>query len=407
MKPYQIPTVLLVTLLALVACAGGGSGGTGYDGGGVGGSGIVSRGSIEELGSIVVNGTEFETTNAVVVVNGVVVGTGDAVVQAYLSEGKVVTVHAAPTEEDEYALAERVEYRSDVEGPVSLVDASDPDYLVLTVMGQMVVVNYLTQLENIDLQNILSGMVVEVSGFYDDQGTVWATFLEDKGLYQENTLYEVKGFIENLDTQQELFQLNGLNVNYALADTSGLPGGVPDNTMLVEAIGTVDDNFTTMTADIVDLEDDLETDNAEEVEIIGFVTDKTSADMFAVGSQVVVVEEGAEFVDGEQVDIAPGKKLEAEGTLVNGILRAWEIEFWEPDQFEIEGPVTHIESINLITGEAEFTVDDDQVVVTTDQTAWEDGGLADIDLGVNLEIKGRMQDDAMEADKVSFELEGI
>ena len=407
MKAYQIPTVLLFTLLALVACAGGGSGGTGYDGGGVGGSGIVSRGSIEELGSIVVNGTEFETTNAVVVVNGVVVGTGDAVVQAYLSEGKVVTVHAAPTEEDEYALAERVEYRSDVEGPVSLVDASDPDYLVLTVMGQMVVVNYLTQLENIDLQNILSGMVVEVSGFYDDQGTVWATFLEDKGLYQENTLYEVKGFIKNLDPQQELFQLNGLNVSYALADTSGLPGGVPDNTMLVEAIGTVDDNFTTMTADIVDLEDDLETDNAEEVEIIGFVTDKTSADMFAVGSQVVVVEEGAEFVDGEQVDIAPGKKLEAEGTLVNGILRAWEIEFWEPDQFEIEGPVTHIESINLITGEAEFTVDDDQVVVTTDQTAWEDGGLADIDLGVNLEIKGRMQDDAMEADKVSFELEGI
>jgi len=407
MKAYQIPTVLLFTLLALVACAGGGSGGTGYDGGGVGGSGIVSRGSIEELGSIVVNGTEFETTNAVVVVNGVVVGTGDVVVQTYLSEGKVVTVHAAPTEEDEYALAERVEYRSDVEGPVSLVDASDPDYLVLTVMGQMVVVNYLTQLENIDLQNILSGMVVEVSGFYDDQGTVWATFLEDKGLYQENTLYEVKGFIKNLDPQQELFQLNGLNVSYALADTSGLPGGVPDNTMLVEAIGTVDDNFTTMTADIVDLEDDLETDNAEEVEIIGFVTDKTSADMFAVGSQVVVVEEGAEFVDGEQVDIAPGKKLEAEGTLVNGILRAWEIEFWEPDQFEIEGPVTHIESINLITGEAEFTVDDDQVVVTTDQTAWEDGGLADIDLGVNLEIKGRMQDDAMEADKVSFELEGI
>ena len=80
MKTYRIPTILqvLLTLTALVACAGGGSGGTGYSGGGVGGSGIVSRGAISEFGSIVVNGTAFKTTDTVVVVNGEVVGIGDA-----------------------------------------------------------------------------------------------------------------------------------------------------------------------------------------------------------------------------------------------------------------------------------------------------------------------------------------
>ena len=280
-------------------------------------------------------------------------------------------------------------------------------------------VNFLTNLHNINLENIVLNMVVEVSGFYDDQGIVWATFLEEKGTYDENTTYEVKGFVEVLDDPQpDMFQINGLNVSYASADMSGLPGGVLENGMLVEVIGKVDAAFTLMWADQIALQDDIEAENAEEVEVKGFVTATATADEFFVGSQKVVVEDGAVFVDFENCDtcgnddnIVPGIKLEAEGELVDGILRAWEIEFWEPDQFEIEGPVTHIESINPATGEAEFTVDDylvgEQVVVTTGATLWEVGELADLDIGVNVEIKGRMDGGVMVADKVSFELEVI
>jgi hypothetical protein len=410
MKTHHFPFILLVLVLflALAACAGGGSGGTGNTGGGVGGSGIISRGAISEFGSIVVNGTEFKTTSAVVMINGEAVGIGDTAVQAHLDKGKVVTVQGTSGGWEECTVAEKVIYRSDVEGPVAGVDASDPDAVELTVMGQTVMVNYLTQLKNIDLQGIVQGNVVEVSGFYDNQGIVWATFLEDKGTtYAVDAVYEVKGVVEALDTDQKTFMLNGLQVNYSAADASGLPGGEPVDGLLVETEGTVDPAFTQMSANIVDPEDEIGADNAEEVEVTGFVTYYIAVDEFIVGNQVVVVEDGAVFVDGDQGDIAPGKKIEAEGELVGGILRAWEIEFWEPDQFEIEGPVTHIQFINYGTGESEFTVDDDQVVVTTAQTVYEDGDLADIELGVDVEIKGRMQGDDMVADKVSFELGGI
>ena len=82
MQTNRIPTIFvwLATLLMMFACVGGGSGGTGNTGGGVGGSGIISRGAINELGSIVVNGTEFDTTSAVVVIDGRERGTGDAAV---------------------------------------------------------------------------------------------------------------------------------------------------------------------------------------------------------------------------------------------------------------------------------------------------------------------------------------
>jgi hypothetical protein len=200
--------------------------------------------------------------------------------------------------------------------------------------------------------------------------------------------------------------INDIEVDYSAADTSGLPGGQPVEGLLVEAEGTVDQDFALMTASLVVKEDEIGAENAEEVEINGFVTYLIDIDEFVIGNQLILVEDGTVFVDGLQDDIATGKKIEAEGELVDGILRAWEIEFWEPDQFEIEGPITHIEFINFVNGESEFTIED-QVVVTSDQTAWEDGDLADLDLGVNVEIKGRMVNDDMVADKVSFELGDI
>lgn len=395
---------VLAIFLVMISCGGGS---TANSGGGVGGSGIISRGSISEFGSIIVNGTEFETTNAVVVVDGVEIGTGDTVIGNNLDIGRVVTVQGTTDDSEDDGIAEKVIYRSDVEGPVSHVDDSDPDTLVLTVMGQTVMVNYLTNLKNIDLQNILLGMVIEVSGFYDNQGIVWATFLEDKGTtYEEEVVYEVKGFIDSLDIQQKTFMINGLQVDYSIADTSGLPGGQPNDGLLVEAEGTVDDAFTLMSASTVVREDEIDAESAEEVEITGFVTHLIAADEFIVGNQVVIVEDGAVFVDGMPGDIGPGVKLEAEGELVGGILRAYEIEFWEPDQFEVEGLVTHIEFINFANSESEFTVEN-QVVVTTPTTVFEDGELADIELDINIEIKGRMQGGIMVADKVSFELGDI
>ena len=394
---------ILAVFLVLISCS---SGSTANSGGGVGGSGIVSRGTISEFGSIIVNGTRFDTTTAVVVIDGEDMGIGDTVIYESLDIGQVVTVQGMTVDSEDNDVAVSVIYQRNVKGPVSHVDDSDPDTLVLTVMGQTVMVNYLTKYKNTTFEEISPGDVVEISGFYDNEGTIWATFLGNIGTFDEEVIYEVKGFVNSLDLQQKTFMINGLQVDFAIADTSGLPGEQPIDGLLVETEGTVDHAFTHMSASSVRKEDEIGAENAEEVEITGFVTYFIDVDEFIVGNQVVIIEDGAVFIDGLPGDVGPGVKLEAEGELRDGILWAYEIEFWEPDQFEIEGPVTNIKSMDIVKLESEFTVGD-QVVVTIPTTLFEDGELTDIDYYVNVEIKGRMQNDIMIADKVSFELGGI
>jgi len=393
-KQYIMTYLVLALVLVLNSCSNSSSGG------GVGGSGIINRGSITEFGSIIVGGTYFDTNRATIVVDGEEIGIGDLVVMQNLDIGQVVTVIGSEGDSESSAVAEKVTYNDDVKGPVTSINNTGSETKELMVMGQTVMLNSLTNFKTVSFETVAPDDVVEISGFYDDGGTIWATFLEKIGEVTPGLIYEVKGFIDSLDTEQLTFLINGLMVDYSSADTSGLPHGLPADALLVEAQGIVDSTGVNMFATQIDLEDEIEAVNADEVEVMGFVTGFVSADEFTVGNQIVLVEIDAEFVDGTPQDVAPGVKLEAEGILEDGILYAEEIEFWEPNQSEIEGIVTAFVSI------FEFEVDD-QMVTTNAETVYEDGESGDIDIGVSIEIKGRMMGGVMVADKVSFEMEDI
>jgi hypothetical protein len=239
--------------------------------------------------------------------------------------------------------------------------------------------------------------VVEVSGYSDDAGDIWATFLKKT----DGVIFEVTGFVENLDPFQETFEINDLTVDYSQADTRKLPGGIPAVGLLVEVEGETFDPITgEMLADVIELGDELDPEDADEIEVTGFVTDVVSTFEFTVGNQVVRTDANTEFIDGTADDIVLGQKLEAEGSLENGILFADEVEFWDPDQIEVEGVVTD----DTLTPD-EFTVGD-QVVQTDAETVYEAGEPEEIVIGVNLEIKGVPVDiirSILIADKVSFE----
>ncbi|NIQ90259.1 MAG: hypothetical protein GWN93_15000, partial [Deltaproteobacteria bacterium] len=64
----------LLLALLLISCSGGGAS---SNSGGIGGSGMTSQGSVSGFGSIIVNGTEFDTTNARIIVEGQEIGIGD------------------------------------------------------------------------------------------------------------------------------------------------------------------------------------------------------------------------------------------------------------------------------------------------------------------------------------------
>jgi hypothetical protein len=146
---------------------------------------------------------------------------------------------------------------------------------------------------------------------------------------------------------------------------------------------------------------------------MGFVTEVISVNdiiKFKIGNQEVHVDSDdqiVEYVDGDPSDIRPGQKLEAEGSLEDGILIAVEIEFWEPDQIEVEGIVA---DVDFLGGFPEFTFEgrEDQVVQTDEDTEFENINKEDIEPGLNIEVKGVPLDIAqsvIKADKVSLEID--
>jgi hypothetical protein len=401
MKALHPKRLLLVLILALALISCGSGGGGMSAGGGIDGSGFTSQGAISAIGSIVVDGAEFDTSNAAVIINGEEIGVGDAVVMDNLDIGRVVIVEGRSTGDSNTLVADRVIYSDSVKGPVESIQDINAAEKEIMVLGQKVILNVVTLFKDTTFESLAPNEIVEVSGFPDNTGAIWATFIGKTGVFVPGLEVEVKGYVNNLDTGMKIFQINDLTVDYSLADSSRLPGGIPVDGLLVEVQGTLDAAGAEMLATEIRLADELSADDVDQIEVTGFVTDFVSSSAFTVGNLQVQSDAGTLFADGTPANVALGVKLEVSGILSNGVLYAKEIEFWEPNQIEVEGLVTHIVSLS------EFTVGS-QVVRTKSNTVFEGGASGNIALGVKLEVKGVPVDTArsiLVADKVSFEQE--
>jgi hypothetical protein len=381
----------------LTSCGGGGGGG--IAGGGIDGTGIMSAGVVTAFGSIEVNGTLFDTTNALVIVNGVEEGVGDEVVTENLRIGMVVSVEGRILDNGN-VVADRVIYNSNILGPVTNVGVVDPvtNERSITVLEQTVVANLATRFINTSFNDITPDDVVTVSGYRDFDGSIRATFIEKTGDITTIIDYEVSGFVENLDMDLKAFMINGLDVDYA-AISNNLPQGIPAEGLLVEVQGRLDGGGA-LIASAIQLEDDLDREDGNEFEIMGLVTDVVSAFEFSIGNQIVIIDENTVKVDELPGGIQLGVKLEAEGVFEGGVLFADEVEFWKPDQIEIEETVTDV----LSATEFKF---EETLIQTDGDTLFEPEGLV-VEVGFKIEVKGVPQNpenSVIEADKVSFEIE--
>ncbi len=243
-------------------------------GGGIGGTGIISSGTITAFGSIVVNGTEFDTTNAAIIRNGVEIGVGDEIVLDNLDIGRVVTVEGTGDLDDISAVAVRVTYNDNVRGPVESIHDIDAGTKEIVVLGQIVIINVVTKLKGTEFDTMAQNDVVEVSGLVDDTGATRATFLEKTGEFVpgSNLVVGVTGFILNLDTELKTFEVNNLSVNYSSIDSGDLPQGFADG-LLVEVEGTLDAAGGVMLAKSIELGDEIGEGDSDQIEVLGFVTD--------------------------------------------------------------------------------------------------------------------------------------
>ena len=258
-------------------------------GGGIGGTGVISTGRITAFGSVEVNGTEFDTSNAEIIINGVEIGVGDDFVPDNLELGMVVTVEGR-IEEDGSFVADRVIYSANVIGPVEDISDIDATTKEIVVLGQTVIVNVITEFEETDFNAITEDDVVAVSGYFDDNGIIRATFLEKTGDITSVLEFEVTGFVENLDPDLETFMINGLSIDYSLI-SNDLPEGIPADDQFVEVEGEL--VAGELIAEEIELADELDGEDGDEVEIMGFVTEIISENdiiKFKIGNQEVHVD---------------------------------------------------------------------------------------------------------------------
>jgi len=398
-KPNNISAGLVFsTFLLLNACGGGSS----NDDSSTNTSQKSSSGPITSFGSVYVNGKRYDTSSSKVYVED------ESSNEFELRVGMMVDVI-----EDNNGNAASVSYDDDLEGFVTANNiATGATTGTLEIMGQTVTVNSKTIFESkvisistVDL--IVSGNIVEVSGYLTSNSSITATRLEVKAVDLATYLInkpkgvEVKGVVNEHNAGNQTFKLGSLIVNYSGALLDDLPNGIQDN-LYIEVKSVEGLNVSNqLIASKVELEDDGKRDHhgddGDEYEVKGYVT-ALSAESITVNDQTFIINNDTEFDDDSQSSIKIGDMVEVEAVInADGKLVAKEIELEnENDKNEIKGTVASV-TINS-DNNGTITLTDNTVIAVTNDTLMHDKrdegmtaditfNLADINAGDYIEVK--------------------
>ena len=308
---------------ALTACHGNGiTSGMGNNNGGGGGASEqdIARGTITGFGSVFLNGTPYDTTDATFTRDGVDVTQDD------LSVGMVVKIRDIGSH-----TADRVEYVEDVLGPVDIVLPNG-----LLVMGQVVSIDATTTLDpSFDPATVAAGDIVEVSGLRDATDEIVASFVATRQA-ADAAAFTVLGLIHDLDAGTQTFGIGGLTVDYSAATFTDFTAGNLANGQLVQvsdASKAQAAGASTLVATGVDYDSFVRMEDndgfgqahslSDEARVEGLVTRVVDSMHLVVSGVPVTLSNATTFGFGDASDLVVGQEVEAHGTLaVDGTLTA-------------------------------------------------------------------------------------
>ncbi len=384
--------LLTSSILILSACGGGGSStstptpppSSGSGGETVDPVGKTIVGPISGFGSIIVNGTRYNTDRANFTIDG------KSGTQADLKVGQIVVLKS-----DDQNVAQSVRYEEIVEGPIANLDISAETF---TILGQTIIVDNLTSFDDDispnDISGLSDGLVVEISGERDASGNILATRIEKSGDQSGNN-YELHGFVGNLDTAAQTFAIGNQKVGYANAVLEDFGSSGIQNGDFVEVEGAMFTNDGTFLATKVENEnddkDERDGDEDDEAEIYGVITGFESAERFTIGSNIVVTDDNTEFKNGRANNLAVNVSVEVEGRFnAFGELVAKKIEFEEPAEIEVSSTIEAIDTTNqtLTLAGITFTITDTTRFEDKYRGASQTFSFNDLSVGDYVEIDG-------------------
>lgn len=388
-KIYKLVIPVLISGL-IVACSGSDVGGGMA---GIGGSGYVSSGQVTGFGSVYVNGVKFETDTAIFDVEEVETS------QQALRIGMIVQVAGSINADGISGTATAIRYGDNIQGQVEVEPGSkdikhnqaDTEQY-FSVMGVNVIVDEVkTTFEGtgFDYGHINLSDTVEISGYYDNNGVLRATYIKLITRGQATDLIvEVEGVITELtDTS---FIVRGVYVDYSTTMNTELSFGLINETY-VEVKGTYDIDSRTLFATEINSVN-IELTDGIEVSVEGYITRYVSNSDFDINGSPV--DASAAVLDPLNLIIRPGLKVSAKGVINNGRLRATEIVFDEGDA-KVKAFIDSIDvadnqfTVEVVAGEPSIIVQLSDITIIADTTSTTDMlTLSELSLGDFIEVSG-------------------
>jgi hypothetical protein len=384
-KGFRIAQLLMVSI-TIVACGGGYGETYSSTASASAATSGVTVGTITGFGSVHLNGMKFETTSTSIDVDG------RPGVQSDLHVGDVIEVkghHDGATGKD---IAEQIEFRSNVQGPLSAID---PVAKTLIVLGQTIVVSADTSFDDAispaSLAGLTVGDILRVSGMPTADGRIHATRIERE---PAGSGFQVIGVAASTDAMAKTLRISALLVDFSTATLVDFPSTGPKDGDLIEAVGTTLASSGALQATQMELRTGkgLKADVDSESEIEGLITRFGSSTDFDVAGHPVKTSSSTTFKGGTASDLALNVSVEVEGsTDTSGVLSATKVSIGHAANTRLVGQV--VDSVNA--GAGTVVLLGIQVAVDS-MTRFEDHGsqkietfsLADLHSGDWLEIRG-------------------
>jgi len=352
----------------------------------------LTSGIITGFGSIYVNGIKFDTDNASYDVDD-----DTSADQDDLRIGMRVKINGTVNDDGMTGTADFVIYENELEGPVSVVDSTTPELIVITILGQDIVVNADTTFDNddnsLDMNTIQVGDLLEVSGYIAPDGII-ASHIEkqNSNFVADFTEIEIKGDIANLSANR--FTVNGLNIEFdGSTEMDDIPNDTLTNGFYVEVKGTLNVDGDLLTALKIEAENDGLDDDADEVELEGVISDYDEDNQtFKVQGQLIDTSQSP-LLNPSNLMLNNDLKIEVEGTLIDGVLIAEEIKL-KGRKIKIQAAISSKDmnhgsvSFSLFGGINNLTVRvNEHTDMEDDVGAIEDFNLLNLEVGDFVEVE--------------------
>ncbi len=376
---------LIVILTVLVACGGGASNSstpTVIDPPTSQSIPTETTGVITGFGSVFINGVEYETDAASVSIDD-----DDNASETDLQLGMVVTLNGEINDDGKTGKANSIHYDEQLKGPLSSIDLAAN---TLIILEQTVVFDELTSLDNVVIAELVPGDFLEISGFFNLDGQLYATRIEKE---DGESQVKVQGEIALLDTSSETFMLGELLIDYSVAEFVNFNKDDLADGQMVRVKGDVSaivENVFQINQIKQKVEDEQHEDG-DRRHLEGIITVFDSSTSFVVNGIHVITDENTEFEYGSPDSLALNVRVKLKGHYNNeGDLLAEEIRIHQRTNLKIEGQVQAIDvdASTITVLDVVFEVNEHTKMKDDSDSHDRFFNLADLSVGDTVEVKG-------------------